>query len=140
MLKLVIQLVFLYLFRHPKFFFFFLFFYFFLLFFLFFFFLFSCCSFFIFFVFPSFFFFFQFFNFQWSLSSRCLPWFSRTAMFEHHIFLVFDNVLYYNKDTRRNQNKEINERYCLPFLPVSSVSTSVTSKQYNLSRKSSLNC
>ena len=31
--------------------------------------------------------------------------------FEHQVFLVLDNVFsYYNKDTRRNQNKIINER------------------------------
>ena len=31
--------------------------------------------------------------------------------FEHWVFLVVDNMFsYYNKDTRRNQNKVINER------------------------------
>ena len=46
------------------------------------------------------------------------------TIFEYQIFLALDNVFYYNKDTRRNQNKVINEGNIVCGSPV-------ISKQYN---------
>ena len=68
------------------------------------------------------------FDFQWSLSSRWLPWFSHAVVLSTRFFYHWIMFSYYNKDTQRNQNKVIigkNIVSCFSHLSVLSVNNKI---------------